>query len=59
MFEFLNKNHYTTKLIIELNNAMPHYSEIYIEKTTRKKQKQKSKKQNFQTKLLLHKFTFS
>ena len=45
MFEFKNRS--TAKLIIEINNAMPHYNEICIEKTTRrkttttKKQKQK------------------
>ena len=49
MFEFL-KNHYTTKLIIELNNAMPHYNAI--KKTTRKQQhKQKAKTKTSRQKL--------
>ena len=43
MFEF-KKKQYTTNLIIELNKAMPHYNEICIENSTRKKQ-QKQKKQ--------------
>ena len=50
MFE-LKKNRYTTKLIIELNNAMPQYNEICIEKTTRKKTTTtKKQKQRFHVK---------
>ena len=51
MFEF-KKNRYTTKLIIELNNAMPHYNKICIEKTTRRKQQlQKCKNKSFKSKI--------
>ena len=38
---------YTTNLKIELNNAMLHYNEIFIEKTTRKKQQQKKFSKSF------------
>ena len=51
MFE-LKKNCYTTKIIIELINAMPHENEICIEKSTRKKQQlQKSKIKSFKSKM--------
>ena len=48
MFEF-KKKQYTTNLIIELNKAMPHYNEICIENSTRKKttKTKKAKNKNF------------